>query len=150
VSGADGTTGIFAGSPAFTATDKNLSLYGASGTGTKEVSGAINLGAGSLAKEASGTWILSAGNSYSGGTTISAGGLNAQAAGSLGSGSVTVSSTAAPALRLGNAAAMNSGNMFAKWERKRMGPSPMMFKERSERSWRKVRRKERNDKRSLT
>ncbi len=74
-----------------------LSLSG-SNTGDNIISGIIGDGAGtmSVAKDGSGTWILSGANTYSGGTTISAGVVSATtSAEALGTGAVTVASGAA-------------------------------------------------------
>jgi autotransporter-associated beta strand protein len=95
VSSAVGTSGTFSGSPAFTGSGTTLTLNGASGTGTKSITGAITLGSGGLTKLQSGTWNLSGVNTYTGPTTVSAGRLNVNSPGSLDAGSaVTVASTA--------------------------------------------------------
>ncbi len=66
---------------AITATNQNLTL---GGTAAGEVADAIAIGSGSLTKVDSGTWTLSANNSYSGLTTVSGGALSVT--GSLNSG----------------------------------------------------------------
>jgi len=72
---------------------KTLTLGGAN-TGLNTFAGKIVDGTGSvisLTKADAGKWTLSGANTYSGGTTLSAGTLNANAASALGAGSVTVS-----------------------------------------------------------
>jgi len=94
----------------------NLGNGGAGGF----VAGAITDGLGSIsvAKSGTGTWVLSGANTYTGGTTVSAGTLSANAASALGAGSVTVTAGTlqidaanamadTAALRLPSAAAKN-------------------------------------------
>ncbi|KAB1154125.1 beta strand repeat-containing protein, partial [Flavobacterium luteum] len=71
----------------------NLTLDGA-GTGT--MSGSIGIAAGALTKNGAGTWTLSGANTYSGGTTVSAGilGINSTTALGATTGSLTISSGA--------------------------------------------------------
>jgi fibronectin-binding autotransporter adhesin len=86
--------------------NQSLTLQGGDNpTGLKLVSGAINLGTGSLNKLQGGAWALSAANNYSGGTSVGAGTLEVQAAGGLGSGNVAISGGA---LKLSNPSAMAS------------------------------------------
>ena len=73
--------------------NKTLTL-GGSNVGDNTFAGAITNGSSaviSLVKADGGTWVLSGNNSYSGGTTVSAGTLKASAANALGAGNVTVS-----------------------------------------------------------
>jgi autotransporter-associated beta strand protein len=74
-----------------TAVAQTLALKGTN-TGNNTFAGKIGNGSGtvSLLKADAGLWILSGDNSYTGGTTVSAGTLKANAAGTLGSGFVTV------------------------------------------------------------
>lgn len=72
----------------------NIVLNGAN-TGANAISGIVGNGGGggklSITKNDAGTWVLqNNGNTYSGGTTVNAGVLQALAAGSLGSGQVTL------------------------------------------------------------
>jgi autotransporter-associated beta strand protein len=60
------------------------------GAGTNRVLDSINLGAGAVTKIGTGRTILAASNSYSGGTTLSAGTLTISNAHALGSGNLTV------------------------------------------------------------
>jgi autotransporter-associated beta strand protein len=81
----------------------NLTLNGAN-TGANAISGVVGDGSGggklSITKNDAGTWVLqNNGNTYSGGTTVNAGTLQALAANSLGTGPVTL---AAGALHLVN------------------------------------------------
>jgi autotransporter-associated beta strand protein len=87
--------------------NKTLTL-GGSNAGNNTFAGAITNGTSaviSLAKADSGTWILSGANTYSGGTTVSAGALVANASSALGRGNVTVS---AGTLIIGSTATMTS------------------------------------------
>ena len=70
-------SGTFSNPAAFTSlANQNLTLSGgANATGVKAITGVINLGSGGLTKIQGGTWILTAANTYSGTTTISAGTL---------------------------------------------------------------------------
>jgi autotransporter-associated beta strand protein len=68
-------------------------------------------GTGSLVKAGAGRMVLSAGNSYSGGTTISAGTLAANAASALGSGPATLASGAT--LEIGHADALQASGLSA-------------------------------------
>ena len=81
---------------ATTGNTTTLTLNG-TGTGANTVSGIIGNGSGggslAVTKSGAGTWALSGANTYSGGTTLSAGTLAISNANSLGSGSVTVSGT---------------------------------------------------------
>jgi autotransporter-associated beta strand protein len=88
-------TVTYSNAAAFTGTDVNLTLQGGSGAGGGgTISGLIDLGTGSLTKAQGGTWRLNfaAGNSYSGGTIISSGVLQANntSGSATGSGAVTV------------------------------------------------------------
>jgi len=88
-------------SGAVSSTGQNLTVGGA---GTTDVSGAVVLGAGSLAKDGSGTLFLSGNNTYTGGTSISAGVVNASnnyALGGLSAGTTTVAAGAALQLQGG-------------------------------------------------
>ncbi len=70
-------SGTFSNPTVFTSlSNQNLTLSGgANATGVKAITGVINLGSGGLTKIQGGTWILTAANTYSGTTTISAGTL---------------------------------------------------------------------------
>ncbi len=70
-------SGTFSNPAAFTSlSNQNLTLSGGTNaTGVKAITGVINLGSGGLTKIQGGTWILTAANTYSGPTTISAGTL---------------------------------------------------------------------------
>lgn len=75
------------------ASNQNLTLKGGSGAGAGgTISGAINLGTGSLTKNEGGTWVLSGNNTYSGGTIINGGKVyaNNTSGSATGSGSVTI------------------------------------------------------------
>jgi fibronectin-binding autotransporter adhesin len=88
---------------------KTLTLQGST-AGTGEISGAIVDGAGttSLLKAGTGTWTLSGANTYSGGTTLSAGTLNINSATALGTGTfdilggTTINNTSGSAVTLTN------------------------------------------------
>ena len=89
---------------------KTLTLTG-NNTGANTLAAVIanNTGATSLTKAGTGTWVLTGANTYSGGTTISTGTLSLSgAAGSAGSGSVSISSGAA--LQLANSASTTITN----------------------------------------
>jgi autotransporter-associated beta strand protein len=88
--------------PALTG-DLTMQVGGINATvGNVTLSGAIS-GSGGLIKTSTGTLILSSANSYNGGTTVSAGTLNVQHDGGLGSGNVTVANGATLTLNLGTA-----------------------------------------------
>lgn len=92
--------------------NQNLTLQGGSGAGAGgTVSGMIDLGSGTLTKAQGGKWVLGASNSYSGGTIISAGTLDAQVAGGFGNGNVSVSAGAT--LRQESSSAINSSANLA-------------------------------------
>lgn len=93
--------------PGATSGTTTLVLNGANG-GANTISGVLaDNDAGQLAVTMSGTgiWILSAANTYSGGTTVSSGTLTTTAAGSIGSGPLIVSAADAitSTLNLGTA-----------------------------------------------
>lgn len=88
----------FSNANAFTGSNFNLTITGgANATGTKAITGAINLGTGGITKNQGGTWILGGNNNYGGATSITAGALNIQHANALGTivGGTTVASGAA-------------------------------------------------------
>ena len=96
--GAAGSTSLtldVASGNAIEAANFNLTFDGA---GTNRVNDAISLGTGGITKIGSGTTFLSAANSYSGATTISAGRLTLAGAGRLGSGTISVASANAGTL----------------------------------------------------
>jgi fibronectin-binding autotransporter adhesin len=70
------TTMALTNANSITATDKNLTLQGGSGTAGGSVSGIIALGSGNLTKLQTGTWTLSGANTYTGTTSVSAGTLS--------------------------------------------------------------------------
>ena len=74
---------------AITGSDVGVTLGGA---GNVAVADAINLGTGAITKDGAGSLTLSVANTYSGGTTLSAGTIIAGASGALGSGSVSMTS----------------------------------------------------------
>lgn len=75
---------------AISATNQNLTLGGA---GNITITGVIATGTGTLTKDGAGTSTLTAANTYTGGTTISAGAINVRNASALGSsGTITVNS----------------------------------------------------------
>ena len=106
----------------FTGAGSRTLTLGGTNTGANTIAGKIPNGPPgtviSLTKADASTWTLSGTNTYSGGTTLSAGTLNANAASALGAGNVTVSAGTlvigaadamadAAALRLPSAAAKN-------------------------------------------
>ncbi len=98
VTGQNFPSGSYAGSM----TDNGTFNY----NGTNETISGVISGTGALTQSGSSTLTLSGANTYSGGTTISAGTLYGSAAGSLGTGNVTVSGTGI--LELGSSTAMSS------------------------------------------
>ena len=98
--------------PAATSGTTTLTLNGAN-TGANTISGVLaDNGAGQLAvtKSGTGVWILSAANTYSGGTTVLSGTLTTTATGSIGSGPLIVSAadTITSTLNLGASQTVSS------------------------------------------
>jgi fibronectin-binding autotransporter adhesin len=93
---------LFNGAFSFTSTNRPLFL-GGSGTGANELATAYTQVSGSLTKRGTGTWVLSANNTYTGPTTIEAGTLQ------IGSGGVsgTIANTTAIILTPGAELAFN-------------------------------------------
>jgi MYXO-CTERM domain-containing protein len=93
-----------------TAADFGLT-FGGAGNVTIDTTG-LSLGTGSLTKDGAGLLLLSLANTFSGGTTVSAGTLKIGATGSLGSGAVSVASGATLDLNnltIGNAITLADG-----------------------------------------
>ena len=94
--------GTFANSASHTTGTKTFTLRG-SNTGDNQFQGAIGNGSGGgligLAKTEAGKWTITAANTYTGGTTVSAGELATSSTGTFGTGDITVS---AGTLTLGN------------------------------------------------
>jgi fibronectin-binding autotransporter adhesin len=84
-----------------------LTLQGSSTTGTGEIAGAITQG--TVTKTGSGTWTLSATNTYTGATSINNGTLKLSA-GSLANTAIAVTSTGTLAVQPGSATAISAGN----------------------------------------
>lgn len=77
---------------AVTATDKNLTFH-TDGSAASSITGAISLGTGSLTKSSTSTLTLSGSNSYSGGTVLSGGVIQANNNSALGNGTVVITGT---------------------------------------------------------
>lgn len=86
----DANTLTLSAATAISATDQNLTL---GGSGAISITGIIATGTGTLTKDGSGTATLTAANTFTGGTTISAGAINVQNANALGTaGAIVVNS----------------------------------------------------------
>jgi fibronectin-binding autotransporter adhesin len=101
------------------ATNATLTLGGAN-IGSNTIAGTISDGSGivSVAKEEGGTWALSGNNSYTGGTTISAGILRINNASAIGTGRLTINggtidNTSGSAITLSNNNLQTWGGNFA-------------------------------------
>jgi autotransporter-associated beta strand protein len=86
---------------------RTLTLQGSSTTGTGEIAGAITQG--TVTKTGTGTWTLSATNTYTGATSINNGTLKLSA-GSLANTAIAVTGTGTLAVQPGSATAISAGN----------------------------------------
>ncbi|MDB6004578.1 MAG: hypothetical protein JWR15_1565 [Prosthecobacter sp.] len=111
---------IFTGTVSNTGTGTKTLTLGGSNTGSNELQSILEDGTGivAFAKSDTSTWILSATNTYSGGTTLSAGTLVLNSTSAIGTGTLTITggtldtSTTAITLTTNNAISLNGSLVF--------------------------------------
>ena len=112
---ADTLTFSNAGSIAFGDTNAHTLTLTGSNTGSNTFDPVVtdHTGLTLLVKTGAGTWIVSAANTYSGGTTVNAGTLTSAVSGGFGTGNVTVNPTGATATAADNATVNTTGSITA-------------------------------------